>query len=173
MGVDSLLDRAEQAVRQGELWRAKEILRGAIPARGYDQALFERLGLVLLQMGDLLEAGKYLFLSGRRETSYETSISLFLRRYTRVRPLHLYFTFPRSARLARREDYPPPVNAELERLGLPEKLPAPTRKVVGRTDVSGGLMGGLIGFGCLAVVAVVSVLAGLGVISAINWLTSN
>ncbi|MSQ93901.1 MAG: hypothetical protein EXR98_05015 [Gemmataceae bacterium] len=170
MAVDSLLDRAEKAVREGELWRAKEILQGGIRGRGYDQAIFERLGLVLLQMGDLLEAGKHLFLSGRRETSYEKAISLFLGRFTRATPLQLYSTFPKAARLARRDDYPPPVSADLERLGLPEELPVPIRRTYEGWE---GLSGKRIGFGCLAVVVVVLGLAVVGTMSAINWVTSN
>ncbi len=67
MAVGSSLDRADQAVREGRLWRAKEILQGGMRSAGYDVVFFERLGVLLLRMGDLLEAGKFLFLSGRRE----------------------------------------------------------------------------------------------------------
>ena len=103
MAIDSMFDNAKQAARAGELWRAKEILQGGIRTWGYNQALFERLGLILLQMGDPLEAGKYLFLSGQRQASYEGPIALFLRRFSRAGPLQLYSTFPRAARLQRRQ----------------------------------------------------------------------
>ena len=49
--------------------------------------------------------------------NHAEAIALYLRRYTRKRPLHLYATFPRVARLPYREDYPPAVAAKLaERL---------------------------------------------------------
>jgi hypothetical protein len=171
MSADSLFDRAEQAVRQGKLWRAKEALQGGIRARGYDQELFERLGLVLLQMGDLVEAGRYLFLSGRRTPSYEDSISLYLRRFARANPLQLYRTFPRAARLKNRQDYPSPLNTELERLGVPEELPAPLRKSPGEKPggTNGKFVGNLVSYGCLAIIVVILGFAGLGIASIVQW----
>ena len=53
------------ALTNNQLWRAKEILQGTIASSGYDPFLFEQYGLILFQMGDLMEAGKYLFLSGQ------------------------------------------------------------------------------------------------------------
>jgi hypothetical protein len=164
--VNSLLDRAEQAVRRGELWRAKEILQGGIRSGGYDPVLFERLGLVLMRMGDILEAGKYLFLSGRRDSSYEGPITLYLNRFARKEPLHLYHTFPRAARLERREDYPASVASELARLGLPEKLPAPRKS---RTATSTGFGAQMMGFGCAAIVALVLGLVVIGILRIVEW----
>lgn len=88
------LEHAERELAQGRLWRAKEVLQGAI-SNGYDRELFERLGLVLLRMGDLCEAGRYLFLSGRREAAYQESIGLFLSRHQR-NPRALFAAFPQS-----------------------------------------------------------------------------
>ena len=167
MVIDSLLLRAEQAFLHGELWRAKEILQGGIRAHGYDQVLYERYGLVLLKMGDLLEAGKYLFLSGRREPTYEKSISLFLGRFARANPLQLYSTFPRSARLQRRDDYPAPVNAELEQLGFPEELPAP-HKVIVQAPVE--IAAEVRTLSCFAIIVVVLGLSVRGIIHIVQWL---
>ncbi|MDQ3686198.1 MAG: hypothetical protein M3430_11450 [Acidobacteriota bacterium] len=58
------LEKAERELAQGNLWRAKEILQGSVSDAGYNIELFEKYGIVLLKMGDLPEAGKFLFLSG-------------------------------------------------------------------------------------------------------------
>lgn len=72
--------RVQAALSRGELWRAKEILQGAIATLKYDPLLYEQYGLILFQMGDLVEAGKYLFLSGQVKEEYETAINLYLKR---------------------------------------------------------------------------------------------
>jgi hypothetical protein len=171
--LDGLLDRAEQAARRGELWRAKEMLQGAIRAGRYDPALCERLGVVLLRMGDLVEAGKYLFLSGAREPFYEEPIRIYVRRYTAKaarQPLQLYYTFPRAARLAHRHDYPAIVAGELARLGLPEKLPARHE----RRGAASGLSGAnkMIGLGCLIFIVAVLGLAVIGLVTILQWVRS-
>ena len=75
------LEKAEKEIAQGNLWRAKEILQGSIPNAGYNVELFEKLGIVLLKMGDLPEAGKFLFLSGIRKPEYGQAIGIFLRKH--------------------------------------------------------------------------------------------
>ena len=127
--------RVDQAVSDGELWRAKEILQGNIGVQEYLPELYERYGEVLLQMGDLVEAGKYLFLSGVRLPEYERAISLYWARYTRRGPACLYRSFPSKAKLTTLDDYPEPVRGELAALGLPRQLrsdptPAPKSSVV-------------------------------------------
>ena len=84
-------ERARRAVEEGEVWRAKEILRGTIGTQGYDLDLYEQYGELLLQTGELVEAGK----SGRRPSScpdaslpraawkYERAITTYLSRFTR------------------------------------------------------------------------------------------
>ena len=57
----SFFEEADQELAVGNAWRAKEILHRSIKYSGYDVQLFEKLGIVLLQMNDLAEAGKYLF----------------------------------------------------------------------------------------------------------------
>jgi hypothetical protein len=165
--VESSPDRAEEAARRGELWRAREILQSQIRNSNYDCVLFERLGMLLLQMGELLEAGKFLFLSGARKTSYEGPIALFVNRFTRKKPLHLYYMFPRAARLKFRKDYPPAVESELARLGLPAKLPAPTRSP---TTTGHNFWTRIVGLGCVTVVTLVLVLAVIGAIGILQWL---
>jgi hypothetical protein len=80
------------------------------------------LGEVLLELGDQLEAGKYLMLSGVRWPEFAEAIALFVKRFGGSQPRRLYAAFPRSARMARLNDYPEPVNEELRSLGLPESF---------------------------------------------------
>lgn len=117
------IEKAEREIAEGSLWRAKEILQGAIPNASYDRALFEKLGNVLLKMGDLPAAGQYLFLSGERREEYEDAIRIFLWKY-RKNPRALYAAFPRPAKLLTRADYPVMLQHELKDLGFPELLKA-------------------------------------------------
>ena len=112
-------DRAEQALAKGELWRAKEILRGRIRNLPFDAALFERYGQVLLRTGDDLEAGQFLLLSGARQPAYDDAIALFLRRYSRGRWERSFSTFPRSVRRCKWSDLPAAARADLAKLGIP------------------------------------------------------
>jgi hypothetical protein len=120
--------RVEREIQAGRIWRAKEILQGTIATSSYDPALFERYGQLLLGMGDTVEAGKYLFLSGVRKPEYEEAISLFVDRFARKNPSHLHATFPTSARLVTRDAYPPVVAQELARLNVPVHSAAANRK---------------------------------------------
>ena len=170
--IEPLLGRAEEAVRRGELWRAKEMLQGGIRSGRYDPRLFERLGLVLLRMGDLVEAGKYLFLSGARDSSYLEPIRLFVDRYrtkAAKQPLALYYTFPRAARLGHRGEYPAVVARDLAELGFPETLPAPHRS---QAASSGGLGPQLMALGCFALIVLVLGLAVIGGAAIIQWVRS-
>jgi hypothetical protein len=107
---------------KGNLWRAREILQGSIPNAGYNCELFEKLGTVLLRMGDLPEAGRFLFLSGRREPAYDQAIQIFLWKHRKDLPRDLFATFPRPAKLPTLSEYPDGVRLELMRLGFPEVL---------------------------------------------------
>ena len=61
--------RVDEAIEQGETWRAKEILRGNIGSGSYDSLLYERYGLLLMELGELVEAGKYLVLQDDPSTA--------------------------------------------------------------------------------------------------------
>jgi Family of unknown function (DUF6584) len=117
-----LYDRVDDAVAEGKLWRAREILEGNLGQLGYDIDLYERLGQVLLQMGEPMQAGRFLFLSGRRGRRYEEAINIYLDRYTRKAPGNLLGTFPNAARLAKVDDYPEAVREELCSLGLARRV---------------------------------------------------
>lgn len=91
-----VIERAEREISNGNLWRAKEILHKSVGHSGYKSEIYEKLGNVLLQMSDLAEAGKYLFLSGVRKPEYERAIKIFLQQYE-GKPHNLFQPFPRSS----------------------------------------------------------------------------
>lgn len=117
----NVLEKAEREIADGNLWRAKEILHRDVGHSGYRTDVFEKLGLVLLEMRDLSDAGKYLFLSGARKPEYEEAISLFLEKYEK-KPQNLFASFPHSAKLSRISDYPSTVADKFRELGFPEIL---------------------------------------------------
>lgn len=112
--------RVERAVNEGKLWKAKEVLQGRIAASGFDPALYEKYGTVLLAMGDLVEAGKYLFLAGAAGPEYLGAKELYLSRHAGNGWRNLYATFPSRAKLPDLSEYPEAVADELRRLGCPE-----------------------------------------------------
>lgn len=66
MSVQTILQRAERELHAGRIWRAKEILRGAVGSAQSDPLLLERYGQLLDALGDRYEAARYLFASGAR-----------------------------------------------------------------------------------------------------------
>jgi hypothetical protein len=160
MDFMNVIEKADREIAKGKLWRAKEILQGAIGHAGYETEIYEKLGLVLLRMQDLAEAGKYLFLSGARKPEYLEPIEIFIGRYQK-KPHNLYNQFPRSARLAKIEDYPPAVADALRALNFPEIL----RNDAGYAAADRGGEEGFFGLAVLlAVVVAILVLLVLGLI---------
>jgi len=120
LGVKTDMDnykKSDKYLAEGCLWRAKEILQGHLATSKYDVVLFEKYGLVLLEMGDLLEAGKYLFLSGIRKPEYRESISIYLGRYEKKNINLLFHTFPHAAQTSEFTTYPESVVYELTEKG--------------------------------------------------------
>lgn len=152
------LEKAERELANGNLWRAKEILQGALPSAGYNIELFEKLGVVLLRMGDLPEAGKLLFLSGVRKPEYQEAISIFLQKYGKS-PLNLFQTFPHPAKLSKISEYPVVVAKKLRELNLPEVLKAESDKVVAPPEDDKLFL-----IGCAIVVLVFIALIILGIV---------
>ncbi len=162
-------ERADAAIAAGRLWRAREILQGNVGLRGYDRHLFERYGQVLLQLGDTMEAGKYLFLSGERKPEYEEAIGLFLARHGRRGSRQVIAEFPLVARLKYVSEYPEAVRRTLDELGVkgapvrvaPPPAPAsrPRRRVARR----------VFQVGCIILVAALFICAFLGIGIAFDW----
>ena len=124
------------------------------------------LGTVLLRMGDLPEAGKFLFLSGVRKPEYEESINLFLNKYGKNKPSDFFRLLPRKARLNNLSDYPDEVARKLRELGLPESF-SPTRKHSARVAESNGT---LFWITCLTIALASLVLIILGATKAIEMI---
>ena len=122
MPKTDLYRRVDEAIRQGKIWRAKEILQGNIANREYDRELFERYGQLLRSQGDLIEAGKYLFLCAKRKPEYEEAIGLYLRRFAWKCSEILLSTFPAAARLEKIKEYPEAVREKLVELGVGEPV---------------------------------------------------
>jgi hypothetical protein len=91
-------DKLAEALNAGRLWRAKEILGGRIASQPYSPALYEQFGALLLRLGDDLQAGKFLFLSGVRQPAYEAAIELFIRRHSRTDWQNVVSAFPSAVR---------------------------------------------------------------------------
>ena len=68
-------------------------------------------------MGDLPEAGKFLFLSGIRKPEYQEAINIFKRRHLRNGFQQFLCSIPAQAR-RRQNDWPETVIRELEMAGL-------------------------------------------------------
>ena len=115
-----ILDKAQRELDHGNLWRAKEILQGAIRGENYDVQLYEMMGTVLLRMGDLPEAGRFLFLSGVRRNEYLEAIEIFLSRHRRKAPQEFVRVLPRKARLRTLSQYPHEVAQVLREIGFTE-----------------------------------------------------
>jgi len=139
------------------LRRAKEILQGTVASSKYDPLLFEQYGLVLFQMGDLIEAGKYLFLSGQEKEEYEEATALYLKRFGRRDWQTLIASFPKRVKNIKTELLPENVRQELKRLEMPanrgHETPPPSK---------GKLSGifALIGCGCAAFLIAICFVAG-------------
>jgi hypothetical protein len=123
------------------------LLRAAAAQSDYDPDLYEQFGTVLLAMGDNLEAGRWLFLSGRRDAEYEPAVALFLERHGRRGGERLYASFPAGARLGGPSHYPPPLCDELRELGVSEDSP-PGAPVAPLNEKQGWLVATLTRVGC-------------------------
>ena len=157
--INHILDKAQAQIEQGRLWRAKEILQGAIRSESYDIQLFEIMGVVLLKMGDLPEAGKFLFLSGVRRPEYQESIEIFLGKHQRRQPRDFLYLLPRKARLRNVSDYPDQVAQVLRQMGFPEVLKNKDGKVY--IPEAGNDRVIWITCGTIAVITVVLIILGL------------
>jgi hypothetical protein len=165
--------KVDDAIRSGQLWRAKEILSSNIATEPFDPILYHRYGDLLLKMGDDIEAGKYLFLSGVREKQYEQVINLFVRRHTKKDHPNLFDTFPAHARLGSLQGYPEATAKDLQGLGFPstwEKKRPEARRPTRGSKLKAYLGLGLIGFLllCLLVGIITGIVKVISIIGAIR-----
>jgi hypothetical protein len=118
--IQTIIRKAQARIEKGEIWSAKEILRGNIAFHN-DKELYEIYGKLLLDLGEKCEAGKYLFLSSKRNVEYQCAINLFLSRYRKAGWRSLISSFPVIARVYALENLKEPLYSELKEWGLPEK----------------------------------------------------
>lgn len=91
-------ETVEKDIAEGRLWRAKEVLQGRLAMPHFDIELMRRYGELLLLMGDTIEAGRYLFCSGARESQHAEAIRLFLSRHARDNPSQFLSRLPAMVR---------------------------------------------------------------------------
>lgn len=112
-----VIDTVDRELAAGRIWRAKEILQGRLRSAGYDAALYERYGFVLFQLGYMVEAGKYLFLSGVRKPEYREPIGIYIERHGKSLN-SLRDTFPACVRRTGIPSYPENVLDDLQAAGF-------------------------------------------------------
>lgn len=131
-----LLARVETELSVGRAWRAREILAGNIKAGLVSPEVLERYGVLLESLGDRLEAGKYLYLSGVRRPEYEYPIALFLQRHSKLDGPALVSRLPQAIRRIPFNELPPAVQIDLDARGVRHSafgVPARVRVVHRRT----------------------------------------
>lgn len=121
MTLNSTIQKARLARDEGRLWRAKEILQGRLASHPFDADTHEELGSVLLEMGDIAEAGRFLFISGARKEAYTESIKTYLDRYSNTTAARLHSSFPSRARAVALTDLPSTVADELKERGFTKR----------------------------------------------------
>jgi hypothetical protein len=168
--VDDILARVDAEVSAGRVWRAKEILRGAIADRA-EPAFLERYGLLLEGLGEHVEAGKYLFLSGARIPEYAEAIGLFRQRHAKLHGEGLAAQFPAAVRRLGFDELPPTLQRDLRELGVGARAfdRKPRRP---RAEATGfaRLIDGVVIAGALAVVLIFVVALAVGIWVIGRWL---
>jgi hypothetical protein len=157
-------EAVDEAIRDGKLWRAKEILQGRLSTPHFDRELLLRYGEVLQSMGDDLEAGRILFCAGARQPNHQELITLFLSKHPRTEPGRFLATMPAMVRRQRHlADYL--ASAEFEKHGWSQEALGRVRRTddAPHAKPSRNLlvrMRGWIGIGCI-ILALISVPVGM------------
>ena len=111
-------EKVVECLRRGELGRAREILGSRMSQSGFDPNALEQLGQVLLQMRDDVNAGRYLFLSGRQCPAYGDAIAAFLLRCRKTDLRQFVSQWPAAVRRVRIADLSPGARGELSVRGI-------------------------------------------------------
>lgn len=114
------IERSTKEIAAGRLWRAKEILSGSLSNYPFSPELYLAYGEVLLRLGDMREAGRFLFLAATEQKQYSAAIQLYLEKCKNADKYSFYNSFPAKARLAKLSDYPESIAQELKRRGFGE-----------------------------------------------------
>ena len=168
----NIYEKAEKEIQKDNLWKAKEILQGNLKRLGYDKKLYKMYGYLLDQLGDRIEAGRYLFLSGQIQAEDSESVSLYLKRHTKKDPRYLLRTFPKAAQLKKIEEYPESVGKVLKELGLEDKdlylkLPKPAEHKEAWFDKIHDYVPAV---GCIIGIIFLAICLIVGLFTAIKWI---
>jgi hypothetical protein len=163
MPVEKTIASSRAEIEQGRTWRAKEIIRSSLGNYGYNLDLYQFYGEVLLSMGDLQQAGKYLFFSkSELNDDEEKAVRVFLERHGTNGFKGVVANTP-VARYQKLSEYPDFVQQRLRELGAKEDLFRFWEKVPGN-----GINTAVCG--CLIVLVVLSALCIIGAVTVIRWL---
>jgi hypothetical protein len=165
-----LLTRVEHEVEAGRLWRAREILQGAIRQNATNADVLARYGRLLDRLGDRVEAGKYLFLSGVRGPDVDPAISLFLTRHGRGHLNDLVAQFPSGVIQAGLDALPVVVQSDLTALDLPTSKP---RKGLAEPETRAQRVADRVALtGCWAAGLALAAAIPVGLFTIVRWLIS-
>lgn len=157
-----LINKSQHAINEGQLWRAKEIVRSSFNRFGINPVLNAHYGKILLAMKDDMQAGKYLFFGEPNPNEDEVrAINLFTNRHGHNEEYGLLTAAPLRFD-TKASDYPEFINARLAKFhNIDLHKPNKTQKVSEKSD-----------FGCLLIFIfmLVSMVIGIGTI--LSWTIS-
>ena len=170
--MDKILEKKIKKLRDSDLsWKAKEILSGKIGQHEYQPELYKLYGDVLLDLGDMYEAGKYLFLGDGDDPKYTEAVSIFLQRHNKKDAYGFFSSMPKRFVAASPELYPESVKRYIKEQGFKKKN---LEKIQSRySDEAGDLsIYEKAFFMSAAVLMIVAIIIGLGVIisTVYGWL---
>ncbi len=120
-------------------------------------------------MGDDIEAGKYLFLSGVRDKEYLDAINKYLKRFKNTSIADLHSNFPRSIRRIQLEELPPVVFECLREKGFKDQQISDALEEKSATESGWDDKYIFLG-GCLLFFIVTLVIFGIGLKTVFSWL---
>ncbi len=121
--MDKALEKRISRLRDsGIQWKAKEILSGKIGQQEYQPDLYRLYGEVLFELGDMHEAGKYLFLGGAKDDpKYRKAVSIFLQRHNKKDAYGFFALMPKRFVAAAPDLYPKSVRDYITEHGFKKK----------------------------------------------------
>ena len=167
--AEAVLAKAERERAAGRAWRAKEILGGAIGGGCAEPAVFQRYGELLEALGDRVEAGKFLFLSGVRTPEYADAIALFTTRHAKRRGRDLLWQLPTAVRGRAFAALPAAVQEDLRRFDVAPEMFGRSVKATARGRPSTGRVAQAAGM-TLALMFLVALMVGFYVM--FSWIAN-
>lgn len=167
--AEDVLAKAERERAAGRPWRAKEILGGTIGGGCAEPVVFERYGELLEALGDRVEAGKFLFLSGVRKPEYADAIALFRTRHAKRKGKDLLWQLPTAVRTRPFAALPATVQEDLRRFDIAPEMFGPSEKATERRTPSSGRVAEVVGM-TVALICLLALMIGLYVM--FSWIVN-